>query len=345
MDGKRPRYIDYALMASGVDPLDEELYLDTFRRRWGSLDQDALTRAVSEGNGEDKLFAIFGLGYQPSSTAHALLFEALESAPLRERWAITLCLGNAGERRCLPMLNAMLTDHLPTRLEDFLAEGITEYDDARGDVPAILAKLGDTRATPYLLDALTRVIGLLRQSILFLEAESLSPHDLPIHRNELAPDVRKRIDEALAGRAHRYIAANDHPKRGEGNVVHIVTSGAHEAELQWLMQYLDDVIFALGSLGALGAFAGIEVPELYMRIWMVHLVMGSMHKQLEISDLKAVARGKTSEQILVAMIAPSLQQYFGLFEHEQTRAIAFYSMTKLHRLVGMLELAKREERE
>lgn len=340
----RPRYIDHALMAAGVDPLDEDAFLDTFVRRWGALDLDALTRVFHEGDADERLFAIWGLGYKPTSQAHALLLGALDSATTRERAAVAMCLGNAGEKRSVPVLSALLTDHLPGRLADFLTEGFTEYDDTRGDVPAILAKLGDRRATPYLVQAMKYVTDLVAQSTLFPGVEALPLHQLPVPRRDFGPDSKRRLQDALAWQSHRYIVTTSNVTHHEGNTGQIVASGEHNAQFEWLLLYLDDIVYALGGLGAFGALTGISAPDLYLRVWMVHLIMGSMWRNFAASVLKAVAWGKTSEQILVDALGPPLQEYFGLFEDEQAQSVTLYTMIKLSRTALMCELAERDER-
>lgn len=336
----RPRSIDYALTVQGIDFFDEDQYVATFADRWGGLDQAALARALWEGEGAEKLFAIVALGYHPDLEAQALLLPLLESADRLERWAAAESLAEVGERRALPIVRSMLTEFLPTQLEEYFAEAPSLYDSWRASAPSLLGDLHDSEGIPFLRRAALHVVRLVSQSPLFAEAERVALDGGLSKWREFTPEEIRYIRDVVSP-GKWYTRPNDQ----DAQVVslHGKLSGNQPGLLHLLMCDLDDIIYTLGRLGAFGALTGMQAPELYLRLWMAHLVMGHLDGRFTAAEVYAAAFGKPEGAMVAETLAPLLLQYFGLNEEEQAQTIWLYGLTLELGLASTLESVEREK--
>ena len=103
-----------------------------FIARWGGLDKETLVRALSEGQGEDRLLAICIIGESDLSQARILLLPFLHSPEAKERWFSALYLGRRKEKLALPVLITMLTEFLPSEESPSLVTDPAWFDQLRG---------------------------------------------------------------------------------------------------------------------------------------------------------------------------------------------------------------------
>lgn len=318
-----PPYIDTAWRALSWHK--DHHRLEAFRARWGGLTPDALARAVQEGEGEEKLFAIVALGGAKLPQSRTLLLPLLHSAIPEERWASALRLGELGEQEALPALCELLTANLRTALQDFKTSNYDLADDWRSGAPILLEKLGNPAAIPALRTALFHLVQLLEQTTLSEDAlseyarqevswEAAQWKDYPHLRAALAPEP-----PATA----RYVIGPE----GEVRIESILRSQdeLHQASMRYnLTGYQDLVIFALGRLGALGSLTGVPAAEPFLHVWMVQLLMGTMYGRYISSDVGV--------QWLSAPLNDEIRQRllhdYGLTTQEQDRAIRLYLWTK-----------------
>lgn len=296
---QRLGYIDYALMRlSTLIPLRVRKYPAAFVERWGDVDEGALLRALQEGTEDDRLFALFAVGYMGSEETLAHLVPLLEGDNALERWAAATCLAQHGEKRAIPVLCTMLTEFLPETLSDYLAAD-SPFEDQRSYASTLLGGCEDVSVVPALCHALQRVARLLAQS-----GSSAS-------------------ESAWEDRAASGGAPDDEVRLG-AEAVH-----SYAAMLDNLIEYRDDIIFALGRLGAVGALTGLIMPVEQMQIAMVHLLLGHLRErytlakvaqlQTEMSRLDTRPRSTLGTELCAR-----LQQMFRLDEIEQEQALFAY---------------------
>lgn len=342
-----PRYLTYAVQGMHMPPIEEDAHLSAFAQRWGGVDRSALTRALAEGTGDDRLVAIRALGFisrdrssdNSDQSASDLLLPLLGSADPLERWESATELALVGRAEALPVLGNLLADTIPTSLEDYLTERGSEFDNLRPGTPLLLAELGGEQAVPFLRRALLRLVILLGQSSAFPEAEVLVPENLPLEINDLSPSERGHIHEAFRPGRRRFLGPNGTavaPKDAIGWVDAGTTSGF----LANLLSNVDELVYALGVLEAFGALTGVVAPVVYLYLWMMHFVMGYMQDRLDSTILHAAIRG---DEVLRGLAAPLLQRYFGLDQDEASRAVTVYTIVEAD--VFAEQLARKERRE
>lgn len=147
-----PTCVFSALEQVGYESPYYERVSREFREHWGNVEIPAFTQALEEGQGVDKLLAIFVVG--ESGIAHAcdLLLPVLQSSIPFERWASTLCLGKLKEERAIPTLITMLEEFLPPHVP-LNADGYLEwrYDDRRCRAARLLGEWEKPDLAPALL--------------------------------------------------------------------------------------------------------------------------------------------------------------------------------------------------
>jgi HEAT repeats len=136
-----PDHVDYALNELGYEYPYDEVAVKAFLDRWGALDLETFSQVLTQTNHEDRLLAIFAIGYKDTPWARNLLMPFLESSSPLERWAAALCLGRMKEERTLPILCTMLTEYLPPH-EQYNAQGdfVWYYDYWRSTVVKLLGE-------------------------------------------------------------------------------------------------------------------------------------------------------------------------------------------------------------
>jgi len=141
---------------SGVEEEVEEA-IETFASRWGGLDLETFTHILEVGQGQDKLIALFAIGFSGQPEARAMLLPFLHSPVRMERWASALYLGEMQEEQALPVLQDMLQEGLFEQ-EDAentgTREGVMWYEAHRGLVASLLGGWRNPKLVPALRQAL-----------------------------------------------------------------------------------------------------------------------------------------------------------------------------------------------
>ena len=106
-----PDYIIKAFEAIYGASADEEK-VEAFASRWKGITRETFRHVLSAGQGEDKVLAIFALGWMATPEDQEALFPFLHSPVQKERWATALCLGAMKDERALPYLQIMLLEGL-----------------------------------------------------------------------------------------------------------------------------------------------------------------------------------------------------------------------------------------
>lgn len=159
-------HVSYAYAQIGYESVPEgEFGPEGVTQRWGGLDVELLARAIQEGQKEDRLLAIFALGYHQTRWVAELLLPFLESPLPQERWASALSLGFMQEERAFPVLLNMLTEFLPpSDWPTYQGGDLWMYNVWREQVIEIIAEYNKSGAVTSLLHAL-RVYQNIEQSI------------------------------------------------------------------------------------------------------------------------------------------------------------------------------------
>lgn len=136
---------------------DTEKAIESFASRWGGLDLDIFKHVLEEGDGQDRLIALFALGYSQEPAARLLLLPFLASPHQRERWASAVCLGQLRDERAIPVLKAMLLEEGYENLtgdDNSLDQVDFWYETQRGRAALLLAAWNDPQLVPLLRQAL-----------------------------------------------------------------------------------------------------------------------------------------------------------------------------------------------
>ena len=102
--------IDYEGMEKDSGP---EEVIKYFVSRWGGLDLDTFVHVLEVGQQDEKLLAIFVLGYTGLPQFQEVLVSLLRSPIQVERWASACLLGMMRDERALPHLQELLVIALP----------------------------------------------------------------------------------------------------------------------------------------------------------------------------------------------------------------------------------------
>jgi hypothetical protein len=88
-----------------------EATLNHFARRWGGFDADAFQHALNGGD-DDRLFALFALGYLAPAPKAEIIVPFLDSSLSKERWACIITLGRWKQEKILFPLLKLLQEGL-----------------------------------------------------------------------------------------------------------------------------------------------------------------------------------------------------------------------------------------
>jgi len=112
-DAIKQAHFDAWIDSAGIlDEIEKEKYIDEFAVRWGDLSAEAFKRALQHGDAEEKLFALFALGYLVPPDGERLLIPFLDSPFRKERWASALALGKRKNERAFALLQELLVEEL-----------------------------------------------------------------------------------------------------------------------------------------------------------------------------------------------------------------------------------------
>ncbi len=100
-----------------------EQSLETFVRRWGGSDIQTFAQVLSVGTQEEKVLALFAIGYSGTPQAQDILRPFLQSTQPMERWASALCLGELKDEQAIPVLVDLLDEFVPPRMHPLERDG------------------------------------------------------------------------------------------------------------------------------------------------------------------------------------------------------------------------------
>jgi hypothetical protein len=137
----------------------DEWDVEAFASRWGGLHTEVFVHVLAQGGGDDKVFAIFAIGYLEEAWAQQQMWSFVESPVRKERWASAYCLGVQHNEDVLPYLKKILVDALdPT--EEMSLEEESWYSVQHDYVAELLVSWGPATLVPDLRQAFLAVQAL-----------------------------------------------------------------------------------------------------------------------------------------------------------------------------------------
>lgn len=273
-----------------------------FVLRWGGVDVSAFKRALQEGKGTDRLFAIFALGYLAPPEVEELLVPFLHSSIRKARWASAIVLGERKHGQAFAPLQEMLGEdmkyHPPHAEKDLIRIVYEAADEAsrrfgsRADWerivdPALIAAWNEQQA--YFGEYNWHLIH--RLTITHLLGTWGDPQAIPAIIQTLRMCWEVEQLPRFQGR----------PSGGFGETWH---------------QLEDDLAYALGQLKAWNVLNELDLPPVHFQIARMFFVFGSLQV-----NLRYLYDGNITRLITIGTINPDrvsmiLQEKFGLTEHE-----------------------------
>jgi hypothetical protein len=270
--------------------------------RWGGIDIDAFKRALRDGKGTDRLFAIFALSYLALSDVEELLVPFLHSSVRKARWASAIVLGESKRVQAfVPLQDALIEDmecHPPHTEKDLMRivyeaanEAVSRFgsraDWERVVDPALLAAWNEQQA--YLGEYRWHLIHRLRIAHLLGTWED--PRAIPVLRQALR----------MCWEVEQLPRFHGRPSGGSEETWH---------------QLEDNLAYTLGQLEAWNALDGLDLPSLHFQLARMFLVFGSLHV-----NLRYLYDGNITRLITIGTIDPDLvirilQERFGLTRYK-----------------------------
>jgi len=136
-----------------------ERKIEDFAQRWDGLDAIAFERAVREGEGNEKIIAIFALGSLRPPNVQEMLAPLLQSPVRMERWASAIALGHLHDERALPVLHTILQYEALLPVMEPLTDESMCYLCYREIIVSLLAGWEDLSSIPILHAALKAAWG------------------------------------------------------------------------------------------------------------------------------------------------------------------------------------------
>ena len=102
--------------------------------------------------------------------------------------------------------------------------------------------------------------------------------------------------------------------------VHKLPQGTYHALLSEWNRYQDELVYALGRLGAFGALVGLEGASVFLSRWIVHLVMGSLH---DAYPYVTITQWSQQPELYQAVVS-TLEHRFGLTQEERDLYLTYY---------------------
>lgn len=221
-----------------------------------------LQRAVTEGDEEDRVFALFLLGGLATPTARDLLISFLESPCRKERWASTISLGRLKEERVFALLQALL-------LEGFAAneifERIEEFQAAQ-QAGRLYRRTLEEQGQAQCSETFYRVNEHLRDIDYewYMRQRSECALILGVWGN---PAVVPKLREALEA---VWRMEQDWPNY----------EGPDESGPAIWYFFQDRLVFTLGQFGVWDALAGLSFPETNLLVARIYLILGALQAKV-----------------------------------------------------------------
>lgn len=288
---------EYAAHMLEYDEAQRDEAVRHFVTCYGDLSVESAIRAHREGEGDERLFALYLIGCLGTQEAFEYLLTVINSGKEAEERASVICLANHRMPQAVPLLIEFLkgprgTELTPENWQDWLD---ASFAMSQGYVPVLLGRLGDPRAVPALREALVR--------------------------------TKMAIDPVAANLRLRGISLEQGPEDEYSDQDHLVLADAHLLGL-----YQDSIVYALGRLGALGALSGLALNTDEQRLWIIHLLMGHLHQKYPIVEIRRWEEMPTLhadlESVLervVGLTATQRGYYLDLYQRRELSQIALYS--------------------
>jgi hypothetical protein len=135
---------------------------EAFVERWGGVDEETLKRVLREGEGRDRLAAVFALGHSSGEGINETLAPLLEHPDWLLRCAAACCLVLRRDERAIPVIERYLLTPGPTMVNSEglicpVPEARCWYDHHKALVPWVLAEWGPESVVPVLRQALLQL--------------------------------------------------------------------------------------------------------------------------------------------------------------------------------------------
>ncbi|WP_052889528.1 HEAT repeat domain-containing protein [Thermogemmatispora carboxidivorans] len=132
---------------------------EAFVERWGGEDEETLRRVLREGEGRDRLAAVFALGHSPFEGINEELAALLEEPDWLLRCAAACCLVLRRDERAVPVIERYLLTPAPIAVDSegrvsVVPEASGWYDLYKQLVPWVLAEWGPSSLLSRLRQAL-----------------------------------------------------------------------------------------------------------------------------------------------------------------------------------------------
>jgi hypothetical protein len=345
-----PEYIPEALSLAGIEYPEKKEYLESFIERWGGLDQETLLRALHEGAADDRFFAVCAVAaYANEMMSVSPEYQIEEVDEFVDRWGkltqetfLRVLREGEGEETLFAIFALGYLGATPAR-EHLLPFLESAQATERWASAISLGTLREERALPVLTTLLTE--NVLAQQRLDWEQRIIWQqtgwrYDAWLYdvirilgawgNPDLAPYLRHALEEI------RRLVEREPPHDARKGILQFDT-----IEKDSWKGLENDIVFALGQLGACGALSGLHCSPAQLQLWMVHLVMGSLHERYPLVQIV-----KWSEHPeLRAEVVILLAQKYGLMEEEREHCLARYEHTFLSRNYSTLEKMYQRTRE
>lgn len=215
-----------------------------------------LQRAATEGEKEDRVFALFLLGGLATSEAKDLLFSFVTSGPRKERWASALALGRLKDERAFAFLQTML-------LEGFFVFAEKEELQKAQETCKLYRRTCQEQESYAHPNVCWDLLHFLQEIDYewYLRQRSECALILGAWGN---PVVVPKLCEALQAAWKMEQDWPDYlgPELGEGPT-------------NWYF-FQDNLVFALGQLGAWDALSPCPFPEKHLLVARIYLILGAL---------------------------------------------------------------------
>jgi hypothetical protein len=348
---KIPEYIPEALSLAGIEYPEKKEYLESFIERWGGLDQKTILRALQEGAADDRFFAVCAVAaYANEMMSVSPEYQIEEVDEFVDRWGkliqetfLRVLREGEGEDTLFAIFALGYLGATPAR-EHLLPFLESAQATERWASALSLGTLREERALPVLTTLLTENV-LAQQQMLDWEQritwqQTGWRYDAWLYDvirilgawgdPDLAPSLRHALEEI------RRLVEREPPHDARKGIVWF-----YNAENLLWKGLEDDLVFALGQLGAYGALSGLQCSPAQLQLWMVHLVMGFLHQRYPLAQ---IVKWREHPE-LRAEVATRLGQKYGLVEEERERCLAQYEHTFLSRNYSTLEKMYQRRRE
>jgi hypothetical protein len=294
--------------------IEKELLLDkekgkltrNFKKHWGSFDPDALKHALQEGGEQERLFALFALGYLMYEEAKEFLVPFLSSPVSKEQWASVIVLGEQKEERAFALLGQLLTEgmeyhSLAVDEKEVMNSVFQAYTQAREQFGT--PKAWERLVSPDLVQIWNKMQAYRDEYMWYMKHRERIIRILGAWNDSRAiPILRQALQTCWQ--------IEQHPTPQGGILPEYLRESFHQLE--------DTLAYTLGQLEAWDALDGLDtagLPPSRFKLARMFLVFGSLQV-----NLQQMSHGNLKMLIALGAIDPNrvinvLQERFGLNEY------------------------------